>query len=126
LKLGLVCAVIVLAVTGITVGPEAGAIPNVAQRVVPGVQLLGSGSSVVFSPKTLVVEQLSDGTCGDAFQFNVVNETRRSQVVKDGGTEVAKVMAEQKTDVCFLKSPGTYTLGLKSSPGAKLTLVVGG
>lgn len=84
---------------------------------------------MVFSPKRLEIPNVSTDDCGGQpppRQFKLSNGTSTDQVVEEGGTKVIKLVPGQKVGMCSFTSPGTYTLGLKSSPGATLTLIVEG
>jgi hypothetical protein len=128
-RFALALAVIVTGATGLTSVPSGASVRDVTPLAAPLTRLVGSGSSVVFSPKRLDPQLFPADSCSvqpPPHQFNVVNETSVNQVVTEVGTKPIKLAAGKKVGLCLFTQPGTYTLGLKSDPKASLTLVVGG
>jgi hypothetical protein len=128
-RFALALTVIVTGATGITSVASGASVGDVTPLAAPSTQLVGSGSSVVFSPRRLELQVFTAESCSDQpspHQFNVVNETTMSQVVTDDGAKLIKLAAGKKASACLFTEPGTYTLGLRSDPKASLTLIVGG
>lgn len=128
-RLVLALAVVVTGATGLTSVASGASVRNSATRAVPLAKLVGIGSSAAFNPKRLDLQVFTAVSCGDKpvpHQFNLLNGTSVNQVVVEGATKIVKLAPGQEVAECSFTNPGTYTLGVKSNPHAKLTLVVGG
>jgi hypothetical protein len=91
----------------------------------PNTNLVGSGTTVMFSPKKLIgLTSVSSADCSDTdYSFSMTNETARTQTLTEGGASThIKIPAATVVPICVF-GDGTLKLGLKSSPAAKLRLV---
>jgi hypothetical protein len=91
----------------------------------PNTNLVGSGTTVVYSPKKLVgLTAVSSADCSTSdYSFSVSNTTAKTQKVTSGGALVVKIPAGEAFAICVF-SDGAYKLGLASSPAAKLKITV--
>ncbi len=91
----------------------------------PNTNLVGSGSTVVYSPKKLVgLTAVSSADCSTSdYSFSVSNTTAKTQKVTSGGSVVVKIPAGEAFAICVFND-GAYKLGLSSSPAAKLKITV--
>ena len=91
----------------------------------PNTNLIGSGSTVVYSPRKFTgLTAVSDADCSSSdYSFSITNEAAKTQKVTSGGTVVVKIPAGDAFAICVFND-GSYKLGLKSSPAAKLKLSV--
>jgi hypothetical protein len=88
----------------------------------PNVNLVGSGSSVIFTPSQLSLMDMN-GKCTRAHGgWTLTNLTPDTQTVLYGHTKFAPLPPAAHVDVCG--TPGKYVFRLKSSPNAKLTVMV--
>jgi hypothetical protein len=129
-RVAIASAVVIPAVAGLSVAsasaaPSAdfGVVHGTATSSAPNADLDGSGSSVVFNPIKLGgLTAVPQTSCSlKDYSFTITNTTSSRQVVVSNGEIVDKVPAGGKVEVCIYK-PGTYKLGLRSSPGAHLRL----
>jgi hypothetical protein len=90
----------------------------------PTTNLVGSGSTVVFSPHKLTgLTAVSDGCSSTDYTFSIANTTSKKQEVTLDGTDFGKFPAHKALAVC-LTTEETAKFGLISSPAAKLKVVV--
>jgi hypothetical protein len=129
--LAIASAVVVTPLLGLSAGsasaasPEIGAVNATPFITGPNTNLVGSGTTVVYSPhKLLGLTAVSSTDCSTSdYSFSVSNTTARTQKVTSGGALVVKIPAGEAFAICVFND-GTYKLGLASSPLAKLKIEV--
>jgi hypothetical protein len=130
--LAIASAVVVTPLLGLSAGAASAASPQVIGAVHavplvtgPNTNLVGSGSTVVYSPKKLLgLTAVSDANCSTSdYSFSISNTTAKTQKVTSGGSVVVKIPAGEEFAICVF-SDGAYKLGLSSSPAAKLKITV--
>lgn len=91
----------------------------------PVVGMVGSGSTVHFSPsKATGLTAVSAADCSGAnYTFSFANQTSKNQKVTLGGAFFALILVDRVVNFC-IASDGIYKFGLRSSPAAKVKLVV--
>jgi len=134
-RFAIASALVLPAVVGMTV-VSASAAPSPHFKVVaihtatagtgPNTNLKGSGKTVVFSPKKLTgLSAVSQADCATTdYSFSITNTTSKAQSLTEGGTAIGIKIPKDTDEAICVFNDGSYTLGLKSSPAAKLKLTV--
>jgi hypothetical protein len=130
-RFAIASAIVVPAVAGLSMA-TASAAPAVhfashaAPLVVgPNTNLVGSGTTVTYSPHKLTgLTAVSSADCSTSdYSFSISNTTTKAQTVTYMGSTVVKIPAGEGEAIC-VTGDGNFKLGLKSSPAAKLKLKV--
>jgi hypothetical protein len=131
-RFAIASALVVPAALGLTVVSSSAATPHFKVLHVtsfgtgPNTNLVGSGSTVVYSPKKLTgLSAVSEADCATTdYSFSIDNETSKSQTLTSGGVSTGIKIPKDTEDAICVFDDGNYKLGLKSSPAAKLKLSV--
>jgi hypothetical protein len=113
------------AVSASAASPQIGSAHAIPLVTGPNTNLVGSGTTVVYSPKKLLgLTAVSQANCSTSdYSFSISNTTAKTQKVTSGGSVLVKIPAGEAFAICVFND-GAYKLGLSSSPLAKLKITV--